>query len=86
MNLNANIGSKISMKSYGFNLKAEVYLKQLGLGLRGGYYRTYGEHPDNSDIGYDIIDDDDLNDCSNVLGSTGDKLFDKEVRIPPEIV
>ena len=43
LNLNANLGSKgiLESKSYGFNLKGLIYLKQLGLGLRGDYYKTF---------------------------------------------
>ena len=52
LNMNANLGSKVSLTSYGFNLKIAVYLKQLGLGVRGGYYKTFGKPPDNADFGY----------------------------------
>jgi len=43
LDLNANLGSKgiLESKSYGFNLKGVIYLKQLGLGVRGGYYKTF---------------------------------------------
>ncbi|HEC44033.1 MAG TPA: hypothetical protein ENI20_14520 [Bacteroides sp.] len=51
-NANANLGSKVGINSYGFNLKASIYVKQLGLGVRGGYFKTYGEHPDYPDFGY----------------------------------
>lgn len=50
LNLNANLGSKVSLNSYGFDLKFAVYLRQLGLGVRGVFYRTYGEHPDYADF------------------------------------
>ncbi len=50
--INANLGSKVDLKSYGLNLKVIMYLKQVGLGVRGGYYKTYGEHADLGDIGY----------------------------------
>lgn len=52
LNLNAELGSKVKLNAYGFNLKAAIYLSQLGLGVRGNYYKTYGENPDNSDFGY----------------------------------
>lgn len=39
----ANLGRKVDLASYGFNLKAAIRLKQLGLGIRGEYYRSYGE-------------------------------------------
>jgi hypothetical protein len=39
-NINADIGSKVDLRSYGFNLKAGIYLKQLGIGVRGIYYKT----------------------------------------------
>jgi hypothetical protein len=43
LNLNTNLGSKryFDSKSFGFNLKGTVYLKQLGLGVRGDYFRTF---------------------------------------------
>ncbi len=43
LDLNANLGSKsiLESKSYGFNLKGAIYLKQLGLGVRGDYYKTF---------------------------------------------
>jgi len=43
LDLNANLGSKgiLESKSYGFNLKGAIYLKQLGLGLRVDYYKTF---------------------------------------------
>jgi hypothetical protein len=45
LNLNTNLGSKryLKSKSYGFNLKGAIYLKQLGLGVRGDYYKTFRE-------------------------------------------
>ncbi|MFC2111789.1 hypothetical protein ACFLTA_00830 [Bacteroidota bacterium] len=51
LNLNANLGSKgiLETKSYGFNLKGVIYLKQLGLGLRGDYYKTFREKINYSD-------------------------------------
>ena len=51
LSLNAYLGSKVRLTSYGFNLKAEVCLKQLGFGLRGEYYKTFEEHPD-ANFGY----------------------------------
>jgi len=43
LDLNTNLGSKgiLDSKSYGFNLKGAIYLKQLGLGVRGDYYKTF---------------------------------------------
>jgi len=52
INANANLGSKVHLGSYGFNIKASVYLNQLGLGVRGGYYKTFGEIPDDTDFDY----------------------------------
>ena len=52
VNVNANLGSKVNISSFGFDLKVAIYLKQLGLGVRGDYYKTYGEHPDYPDFGY----------------------------------
>ncbi len=49
---NANLGSKIDLSAYGFNLKAGLCLKQFTLGLRGDYFHTYGEQPDLADFGY----------------------------------
>jgi hypothetical protein len=51
LDLNANLGSKsiLESKSYGFNLKGLIYLKQLGLGLRGDYYKTFDGNTANSD-------------------------------------
>jgi hypothetical protein len=45
LNLNANLGSRgiLDSRSYGFNLKGAVYLQQLGLGVRGEYYKTFRE-------------------------------------------
>jgi hypothetical protein len=51
-NLNAELGTKVRHNAYGFNLKAAVYLRQLGLGVRGHYYKTFGEEPDNANEGY----------------------------------
>ena len=44
--MNANLGSKgiLESKSYGFNLKGAIYLQQLGLGVRGDYYKTFREN------------------------------------------
>ena len=50
INMNANLGSKVQLGSYGFNLKAAIYLNQVGLGVRGGYYKTFGENPDDIDF------------------------------------
>ena len=49
--LNANLGSKgiLEYKSYGFNLKGAIYLDQLGLGVRGDYYKTFREKINYSD-------------------------------------
>ncbi len=43
LDLNANLGSKgiLDSRSYGFNLKGAIYLNQLGLGVRGDYYKTF---------------------------------------------
>ena len=38
--INADIGSRVDLRSYGFNVKAGIYLKQLGVGVRGVYYKT----------------------------------------------
>jgi len=47
--LNTNLGSKSTLeyRSYGFNLKGAMYLNQLGLGVRGDYYKTF-----RNDINY----------------------------------
>jgi len=52
LNLNANLGSKryLESKSYGFNLKGAIYLNQLGVGVRGDYYKTFREEINYSDI------------------------------------
>jgi hypothetical protein len=47
-NLNAELGSRVKLNAYGFNLKVAFHLKQLGLGVRGHYYRSFEERPDNS--------------------------------------
>ncbi len=46
LDVNANLGSKsiLEYHSYGFNLKGAIYLKQLGLGVRGDYYKTFREN------------------------------------------
>ncbi|HUS85925.1 MAG TPA: hypothetical protein VMW76_01700 [Bacteroidales bacterium] len=51
LDLNANLGSKgiLDSKSFGFNLKGAIYLKQLGLGLRADYYKTFREEINYSD-------------------------------------
>ena len=51
LNLNANLGSKgiLKSKSFGFNLKGAIYLQQLGLGVRGDYYKTFREKINYSD-------------------------------------
>jgi len=51
LDLNTNIGSKpvLDYRSYGFNLKGAIYLNQLGLGLRGGYFRTFRSEINYSD-------------------------------------
>ena len=49
-NLNANLGSKVGLNSYGFGLKGAVYLRQLGMGLRGIYYKTFEKDPENADF------------------------------------
>jgi len=52
LNLNSNLGSRrhFESKSYGFNLKGAVYLGQLGLGLRGDYYKTFRKEINYSEI------------------------------------
>ena len=50
INMNANLGSKVKLGSYGFNLKAAIYLNQVGLGVRGGYYKTFSENQDDMDF------------------------------------
>ena len=52
LNVNTNPGSKryLNSKSYGFNLKGAVYLNQLGLGLRGDYYKTFRKEINYSEI------------------------------------
>jgi hypothetical protein len=53
LDLNTNLGYRLEIsRSYGFNLKGAVYLNQLGLGLRGDYYKTFGEHTELLDSGY----------------------------------
>jgi len=52
VNISANLGSKVEMKSYGFDMKVIMNLKQVGLGIKGGYYKTYGENPEIADFGY----------------------------------
>ena len=52
LSLNAYLGSKVHLTSYGFNLKATISIKQFGLGLRGEFYKTFGEHPDDANFGY----------------------------------
>jgi hypothetical protein len=51
LDLNANLGSKgiLDSKSYGFNVKGAIYLNQLGLGLRGDYYKTFRKEINYSD-------------------------------------
>ena len=39
------MGSKVELSSYGFNLKAAIRIKQIGLGIRGEYYLTYETPP-----------------------------------------
>ncbi len=58
LDLNANLGSKsiLESKSYGFNLKGAIYLKQLGLGVRGDYYKTFREKINYSDNGINYSD------------------------------
>ncbi len=41
VNLNPELGGKVHRNSYGFSLKIAVYLKQLGLGVKGVYYRNF---------------------------------------------
>jgi hypothetical protein len=43
LDLNTNLGLKryLDSRSFGFNLKGAVYLKQLGLGVRGDYFKTF---------------------------------------------
>jgi hypothetical protein len=52
LDLNSNLGSKRYLKSnsYGFNLKGAVYLEQLGLGVRGDYFKTFNGNA--ADTGY----------------------------------
>lgn len=52
LNLNANLGSKgiLESNSYGFSLKGAIYLKQLGLGVRVDYYKTFREDINYSDM------------------------------------
>jgi hypothetical protein len=47
LNVSAGLGSRVKLSSYGFDMKAAIYLNQLGLGVRGSYYKTYGEDPMN---------------------------------------
>jgi hypothetical protein len=51
LDLNTNFGSKryLDSRSFGFNLKGAVYLKQLGLGVRGEYFRTYSKEYSDTD-------------------------------------
>lgn len=41
--VSAHLGNKVDLASYGYHMKAVVRLKQFGLGIRGEYYRSYGE-------------------------------------------
>jgi hypothetical protein len=52
LNLNAELGSKVKLSAYGLNLKIAAYIRQFGLGVRGHYYRTFGEQPDIANSGY----------------------------------
>ena len=45
LNVGAGLGSRVKISSYGFDMKTAIYLNQLGLGVRGSYYKTYGEDP-----------------------------------------
>jgi hypothetical protein len=51
LDFNVNLGSKryLESKSFGFNLKGAIYLQQLGLGVRGNYYKTFREKINYSD-------------------------------------
>lgn len=52
LNLNTELGSKVNLTAYGLNLKVAAYLRQFGLGIRGHYYKTFGEQADNVNSGY----------------------------------
>ncbi len=57
LDLNTNVGSKryLDSKSFGFKLKGAVYLKQLGLGVRGDYFRTFRKeinYTDSNNVSY----------------------------------
>jgi hypothetical protein len=51
VNLNSNLGFKSypESKSFGFNMKGAIYLEQLGLGVRGDYYKTFRKKINYSD-------------------------------------
>lgn len=57
--VNASLGSKVEMNAYGFKVNGGIILKQFTLGVRGDYFKTYGDkHPlaDTDDTGiYAII-------------------------------
>jgi hypothetical protein len=57
LDLNTNLGSKryLDSKSFGLNLKGTVNLKQLGLGIRGDYYKTFRKeinYYDSNNVNY----------------------------------
>lgn len=58
LDLNTNLGftrgnlEAIDSRSFGINLKGAVYFNQLGLGLRGDYFKYFGENIESSDSGY----------------------------------
>lgn len=52
--VNASLGSKVEMNAYGFKVNGGIILKQFTLGVRGDYFKTYGDkHPlaDTDDTG-----------------------------------
>jgi hypothetical protein len=51
--ISANLGTKVQLASFGYDVKAAVRLKQFGLGIRGEYYKSYGDPKAEDD--YDHI-------------------------------
>lgn len=45
LGLSANLGNKVELSSYGFNLKVALRLKQISLGIRGDYFKSYEAVP-----------------------------------------
>jgi hypothetical protein len=76
LDLNTNLGSKryLDSKSFGFNLKGAVYLKQLGLGIRGDYFKTFRKeinYTDSNSVNYP--------DTGNYWGYTGGAVVEYDL-------